>query len=935
MSSPLGAGGVAGGGVSGEGADSSDGAGGFAWPAAPRPTQPLSFAPAPHAPQPLPATATAATVGSGGGFGGGGFSLSFGGQFPFGPGTPWGRVCEVRGRIAAELFAAQAEAAATVAQFAAAEPAAVAIGGTVAVPAPAQAPAPPPALLLRAGVGLVAGAAGVSAADDAAPRCAGAAAALRAAAPACRERLEPLVAELAAAVAELRDAEASPATAAGAAAAVAAPLPLLRGDAGAPKAVREPSADALQRLAETGFASTRVAAGALGVLRLHLAAEDRETQRAALEDLLDGGANDRLLLLRCHELFALRHAHAAVVGSVLVAAIRTLEAGFRKIPGHPKTPLKQRGLQRGAVGQIEGEILSEGAVSPLTARSNLSGNLGLAKDGTDAEVVAAVMDAAAPPPLTAALEGAADAALALCDAFVYARAGIFNMRASGVLNKDTFKANRKVLSLAAVAARERWSCAMLQEMPGKSKGVANFRALLRRQTAFARWAVVAGESDPSFQAEEAPVFMYDLRCWAAVENAKGVAVAMLGRGEGARRAIQNLAEGVAAAGAVAAADAAAAAGTAVAAGAAAEETSDRKSNERDSVGDNALVPPALRPPESAPEIDVEEEEEEEEEEGEEGDEEEEEEDGDEGAGAAAVGPPPPPKMPEFSRRPGLVFLRSAAHPECYLALVSVHSRPFKPGSDPRDDARELSGSVATWVRERAQELGVAEGSYVCVVAGDHNLGPSPETFPNPRGAFDALAHDFRPVPFVNAAGAAITAPATNVADFSRHTHRPRTYDHAFISRGDTWVSAGGRSLSHMLVASVRVCNVAAAPYSRAAEEVAALAAAVSPLAAAAAHAPCEPLVCTARNKIEALIVELRKAAKKDHWDAFSDHKPLTLTLSEAPALAASQMPAPAPLLVPAPLHASAPASALVPPQQEVAQLEGAIAANPGPTAANA
>jgi hypothetical protein len=796
--------------------------------------------------------------------------------------TPWQRVCEARKSLVLELRAAQDDAAP--ARDGAAALAAVGVAGAI-LAAPA---------VLRIGVGLVA-AAGV---NDAAPRCAGAVAALRLASLERRLRFNRHVRDLASAVAEMSDDARSDSFVlndladehavhvnlfALLAISNAAPArPELRGDAMA-KAYGAAESSELQRLAGTGSVATCEAAGALGVLRLHLTEGNHVAQRGALEDLVQRFRelgvgrirkdSELIKLLGKHFPIMLRHELDAAKDSPLQGMRERLNDPNVHNISDLLTGIMQSEKELRKIDQVlkQAQLISTYARTIVKRNSSFN----------DVAVVENAKKAFSPPPLSrmlkaaadVTLEAAADAALALCDAFVFARVGVWNMRACGVLHVISSKAERKMLSLAAVAAHERWSCAALQEVPGKPEDLKVFQDLLRRQKAFARWDVAAGKCDPSWQNEEAPVFIFDKRCWEVVKDTQGVAVDMLGRGESERAAAAAAAVGagtVAAAGAAAAAVGAATAGAfaadaAMAGGMAAAarlEGADAAAAAGATVGEDAATDAAAA-----------------------------EGDGSDSEGNDTV-------VMDFVRRPGLLFLRSTATARqgkgCYLALVSVHARPKKSGSNPCDDAKVLSGAVTDWVNARALELQVAKESYVCVIAGDHNIGPLRGCKPDPGDAFKNLIgedKDFMHVPFVDATGAVISAPATNVPEFSaRRAQGSRSYDHAFISKGIPRASAGAStggspggyvspSLSGELEATARVCDVAAAPFSRVADELEALDAPF----AAVARAPCEPLVRAEWDVIRGRIKELRKVARLDHYATFSDHKPLTITLLE-PAL---------------------------------------------------
>ena len=566
----------------------------------------------------------------------------------------------------------------------------------------------------------------------------------------------------------------------------------------------------------------------------------------------DGAVDKELFrLLRGHFLFVARHSRKAEKGSPLSQLFKRFDR--RQACVHSESlqtsPIKIDYIRKQGNPKSPERRPNE-STSPEIARSHIK----YSKSMSDTKVLEIYNNEQAPPPLAVDDEAAADAALALCDAFVFARIGVFNMLATSVFNHASDVAERKVLSLAAVAARERWTCAALQEMPGKSEGVAVFRDLLRQRPAFARWEVEAGKHDVSWQGFEAPMFIFDRRCWEAVKK-DGVAVAMLGHAiqRKAKRAAADTNKRVAADTSTAAAPGATAfaAGAMVVAEGAVDSVSD-SDNDSDSDSDSDKKGDVTAA-------------------------------STEGAGAAAAGnntagaAAAAASEAEYLRRPGLLFLRSTAQPQRYLALVSVHARPHKKGSDPRDDALALSGSIAESVRKRAKELEVDEDSYVCIVAGDHNIGPPTiGSYPDPGDAFDGLLTAFEPVTFVDAAGAAVKAqPATNLPDFSVKPRRPRTYDHAFVSLG------GAQSAS--VRASARVCDVAAAPFSLVADELAKFAAFAAQLAN---FKPCEPRVWldvqALRDDAARRIKEMRKLAKIDHKQCFSDHKPLTVTLCYEP-----------------------------------------------------
>ena len=373
---------------------------------------------------------------------------------------------------------------------------------------------------------------------------------------------------------------------------------------------------------------------------------------------------------------------------------------------------------------------------------------------------------------------AADAALALCDAFVFARIGSYNMNASGKLNRhDDPKARVRVRSLAAVAAHERWTCAALQEMPKDAFGFEAYRSLMRSEPFFgSRWAVEAGSSDKGVQGGEAPCFIYDTRCLSAVGG-----IVQLSPDSGS---------------------------SSLDAGSSADGCSSEEEKDKEKE-----------------------------------------------AAARA-----------FLRRPALLFLRSVAQPDRFLALISGH---FTARTDGACAEAKLLGSTALpWVRARAKAVGLSEGRYVTVIAGSFNLSARRGGRPDPGDAWGALtsaAGGFNPVDFGDGA-----PRATNVHEFiAKRT--PAEFDHAFVSRSEC--------AAWPLRASARVCNVAEPPFSSYAADRAALRAQIDALSGPLAGDQLRnEALALAMQRLE----ELPKRAQSEHEGRFGDHKPVTALLLTFP-----------------------------------------------------
>ena len=552
----------------------------------------------------------------------------------------------------------------------------------------------------------------------------------------------------------------------------------------------------LHRLANPILVGARAAVDALCIMRLRFTGPNaqREALAALLTEPNDGAAapgavafaaapGNALRLLTRHELFALLVMDAEPDGGPLrVAGLRAaLEERAKMHPRLGVAAFTKKGVQR--------------ISTHLAGASNLEMVLDLFKFIKGSVPVArdVLALATSPPRFAGAVVGEADAALALCDAFVFARIGSYNMLAVALLNADAEAARLRVRALAAVAAHERWTCAVLQEMPGYGAGVTRFRDLLRLEPFFNRWAVLPGPGFPGFQGLESAYFIYDRRFWSAVSTVASLIISPGPLGEPA-------APGVAAA---------------------------------------------------------------------------------------------------FMRPPGLLFLRAAAWPNRVLGLISVHARPDKNAA--RAAARLLGRHAARWVRSCAEHLQIAEGTYVTVIAGDHNIAAMQGGRPDPADAWAALTGPdgaFDAVPFPEG-----VPRFTNAHDLLMNPLLRFEFDHAFIGRA--------ACAAWPLRASARVCDVAAPLFSWLATEYLAARNAVTLLRANTL----DLLVLAALDDLEERVRQLRLDARAKCLASFGDHKPITITLLEQPAAAraaAAQID-----LVHAPAAAAATASLLA----RIAELE--------------
>lgn len=217
--------------------------------------------------------------------------------------------------------------------------------------------------------------------------------------------------------------------------------------------------------------------------------------------------------------------------------------------------------------------------------------------------------------------------------------------------------------------------------------------------------------------------------------------------------------------------------------------------------------------------------------------------------------PAPGFMPfAFTRQPALLLLRSRVRPGAHLALISAH---LDPASDTAPaEAAALTTHLLPWLTQQLTERAphVDAARVTVAIVGDFNLPPPGRGAAYATGAWAGLI----------AAGFASTKAdnvPTNVPDFGALGFE---YDNAFVR------SAPGRAAAHVvdIARDVR--------FSRLANDIEAVAAAV---AAIRLRSSPHDLVRTFATHMEEEYRVLRSSSRDEFVLEWSDHKPLTLTLT--------------------------------------------------------
>ena len=226
----------------------------------------------------------------------------------------------------------------------------------------------------------------------------------------------------------------------------------------------------------------------------------------------------------------------------------------------------------------------------------------------------------------------------------------------------------------------------------------------------------------------------------------------------------------------------------------------------------------------------------------------------------------------FVRKPAALFLRSRAHAPRVLVLVAAHLLPYKGENMPamRAEAMALDG-VKPWAIREAYRLGNVQPSDVTVaLVGDFNLAPpghntAKETAP--ERAWDAV----EAAGFVSAFPRDAPCVASNLPEFALVRPRPDAprlqYDGAFVMCAPDCEHGLG-------AARAAIVDIARPPFSPLAAELEAAAAVLDALP----EAPASHCVCEFAAQVRCLYTALREAAKRDFVGAWSDHKPLTLSI---------------------------------------------------------
>jgi hypothetical protein len=375
----------------------------------------------------------------------------------------------------------------------------------------------------------------------------------------------------------------------------------------------------------------------------------------------------------------------------------------------------------------------------------------------------AVVKSMAPPDF----DPNADVALALCDAYIFARIGSWNMRAAAPLAWETRRLF-KMASLAKLAFRERWTVAALQELPANINSVVE---AARGNLFFRDWEFLGAHVGPDFQTgskDASIIFAFDRSVWNLVEKADARQPLLMPKSEAA---------------VLAAAPAASAAAAASVAIATMPESNILGESGQAGAADEANGNDEERPQEAENDADA-----------------------SDGGGNGTVDD----LSTSLVRNPALLFLRSIAFPSQVLALVSVHSAPSL--HDARREARALGLRLAQWVDECKNEWGIPD--VITVLIGDHNLSAPdrPGQNPSPAGAWSSLLSRFQPIPFLPN-----TSTVTNIPELlGKNLQTRKHYDHAFIMDPERV----------QVDYSARVVDITSRQYSSAAADYVALQAAI-------------------------------------------------------------------------------------------------------------